>query len=106
MNRNDEDKSTGNEIAIPLPVLRVINKSWDDPEFKRRLLADPVKVLRAEGVNLPEGLRVRVIEDTDKLLHLVLPNKQGSKTVTGQSQAAEGATIMYSRDHSASRGRR
>jgi hypothetical protein len=75
----------------------VINKSWDDPEYKRRLLADPATVLRAEGVNLPKGVRVRVIEDTDKLLHLVLPNEQGAKNVTGQSQAAEAATIMYSR---------
>jgi hypothetical protein len=105
MNRDDEDKSVANEIAIPLPVLRVINKSWDDPEFKRRLLADPVNVLRAEGVNLPEGLRVRVIEDTEKLLHLVLPNAQGAKSVTGQSPAAKGATIMYSRDSAASVGR-
>jgi hypothetical protein len=98
MNRDDEDKSASNEIAIPLPVLRVINKSWDDPEFKRRLLADPVNVLRAEGVHLPDGLRVRVIEDTEKLLHLVLPNAQGAKSVTGQSQVAKGATIMYSRE--------
>jgi hypothetical protein len=44
---------------------------------------------------------VRVIEDTDKLLHLVLPNEQGAKNVTGQSQAAEAATIMYSRGHTA-----
>jgi hypothetical protein len=104
MNPDDKTKSAANDIEIPLPVLRVINKCWDDPEFKRRLLADPVTVLRAEGVKLPQGVRVRVIEDTDKLLHLVLPNEQGAKNVTGQSQAAEGATIMYSRHPAAGEG--
>lgn len=104
MIQDNEAKSVGNDIEIPLPVLRVINKSWDDPEFKRRLLADPVKVLRDEGVHLPAGVRVQVIEDTDKLLHLVLPNEQGAKNVTGQAPATEGATIMYSRNPSAGAG--
>ena len=97
MSRNDKAMHEGDSVGIPLPVLRVINKSWDDPEFKRRLLADPVGVLRAEGVNLPEGVRVRVIEDTAKTLHLVLPNEQGAKTFTAESPAEDGACIMYSR---------
>ena len=84
-------------IEIPLPILRVINKSWDDPEYKRRLLANPVEVLRAEGVNLPEGITVRVLEDTDKLLHLPLPNSLSAKVITGELQGANGASLMYPR---------
>jgi Nitrile hydratase, alpha chain len=102
MNRDDKTKHESDGVGIPLPVLRVINKSWDDPEFKRRLLADPVSVLRAEGVDLPKGVRVRVIEDAEKTLPFVLPNQQGAKNFTGQSLAAEGASIMYSRDLPAS----
>jgi hypothetical protein len=105
MNRDNEATGIGNDFEISLPILRVINKSWDDPAFKSRLLADPVKVLEEEGVNVPKGIRVRVVEDTDKLLHLVLPNEQGAKNVTGRSQAATGATIMYPRNPAASDGR-
>ena len=47
MSQETDANTAGKDIAIPLPVLRVINKSWDDPEFKRRLLADPVSVLLA-----------------------------------------------------------
>jgi hypothetical protein len=53
MNRDNEATGIGNDFEISLPILRVINKSWDDPAFKSRLLADPVKVLEEEGVNLP-----------------------------------------------------
>jgi hypothetical protein len=98
MNRDDKATHESNSLGIPLPVLRVINKCWDDPEFKRRLFADPVSALKAEGVTLPEGVRVRVVEDTEKTLHLVLPNQQGAKNFTGHSPAAAGASIMYSRD--------
>jgi len=105
MDRDNKAKHESDGVGIPLHVHRVINKSWDDPDFKRRLLADPVSVLKAERVILPEGVRVRVIEDTDKILHLVLPNQQGAKNFTGQSPAAEGTSIMYSRDPTASGGR-
>jgi hypothetical protein len=37
------------------------------------LLAEPEGVLKAEGLELPYGVAVRVIQDTDKLMHLVIP---------------------------------
>ena len=40
----------------------LIAKSWDDPALHRRLLEQPVDVLREIGVELPPGMSVRVVE--------------------------------------------
>lgn len=54
---------------------QLIAKCWADEAFKQKLLADPDAVLKAEGLELPAGLTVKVLENTDKLFHLVLPPK-------------------------------
>ena len=52
---------------------QVIMRAWKDPNFKKRLLADPMTVLREGGLEIPAGVTVKVYEDTHKLRHLVLP---------------------------------
>jgi len=52
---------------------RVVAKAWADEEFKQRLLADPAAIAREEGVAIPDGLTVRVIEDAPGTRTLVLP---------------------------------
>jgi hypothetical protein len=54
---------------------QVIGKCWADEAFKRKLLADPVATLKAEGVELPAGISIKVLEDDDKVHHLVIPAK-------------------------------
>ena len=46
---------------------QVVAKAWSDAAFKQRLLAGPVAVLRAEGVDVPEGRQVRVVEESETL---------------------------------------
>ncbi len=43
---------------------RVVAKAWADKTFKQRLLADPKAVLQEEGISVPEGVEVRVVEET------------------------------------------
>ena len=52
---------------------RVVAKAWADEEYKRRLLADPAAVAREEGVPVPEGLTLKVVEDVPGTRTLVLP---------------------------------
>ena len=54
---------------------QIIAKSWLDDDFKQKLLADPVAMLIAEGVKLPNGLAIQAHENTDKTFHLVIPPK-------------------------------
>jgi len=63
--RDDHQKQMG----------KVIAKAWSDPAFKHKLLANPAATLRAEGIDVPDGLDVRVVENTVSAVHIVLPPK-------------------------------
>jgi len=55
----------------------VIAKCWSDDGFKKKLLADPAATLKAEGVTieLPAGMTLKAVENTDKVYHVVIPAK-------------------------------
>ena len=50
-----------------------VAKAWADEDYKQRLLSDSVAVLKEEGVDVPEGMDVKVVENTKDLIHIVLP---------------------------------
>ena len=52
---------------------KIIAKAWRDPAFKAELIANPAAALKAEGIDVPAGMAVTVLENTDKHFHLVLP---------------------------------
>ena len=54
---------------------KIIAKAWRDPVFKAELIANPAAALKAEGIDVPAGMTVTVVENTDKQFHLVLPPK-------------------------------
>ena len=51
---------------------KIIAKAWRDPAFKAALIANPAAALKAEGIVVPDGTAVTVLENTDKQFHLVL----------------------------------
>ena len=55
------------------PMQKIIARCWEDEAFKKRLMADPAKILGAEGVNVPDGVSIRVVEDTDQVRTLIIP---------------------------------
>lgn len=52
----------------------IIARSWGDAEFKQKLIDDPIAVLEAEGLPIRAGMQIKVLENNDHLVHLVLPN--------------------------------
>jgi len=52
---------------------QLIAKCWADEAFKQRLLADPAETLKAEGIEVPTGVRVQVVENTAQVCTLVIP---------------------------------
>ena len=54
-------------------IMKVIAKAWDDPKFKAKLLENPRSVLQAEGITFPDGINIKVVENTPSQLHIVLP---------------------------------
>ena len=43
-------------------------------ELKRRFLASPHEVLAERGIPVPEGVTLKVLEDSENLRHIVLPH--------------------------------
>lgn len=61
---------------------RLIERSLEDEEFRQRLLDDPRAVLEQElGSVLPEGVNVRVVQESQDTIYLVLPS---TSAVVGQ----------------------
>ena len=53
---------------------KLIEKAMQDPAFRAKLVADPKAVIEKElGRKLPDGVSVRVLEDSASAVHLVLP---------------------------------
>jgi Nitrile hydratase, alpha chain len=52
---------------------KVVAKAWSDSVFKAKLLKDPQAVLAEAGVEMPPGVAVKVVENTQDTMHLVLP---------------------------------
>ncbi|WP_114496820.1 NHLP leader peptide family RiPP precursor [Fontibacillus phaseoli] len=53
---------------------RVIEKAWQDPSFKAKLLADPKAAIQeALGVILPDHIKVKTVEENSDEFYLVLP---------------------------------
>jgi hypothetical protein len=57
----------------PKDLEDLIVKTWIDPDFKARLLADPAGTLREFGVTPPTGVELVVTENTGRRKTLVLP---------------------------------
>lgn len=53
----------------------VTAKALDSNKYKQQLLADPAAVLTAEGLTIPEGVRVVILENTADTIYLVLPSQ-------------------------------
>jgi hypothetical protein len=69
---------------------RILDRAGQDPEFRRRLLANPQATIEAAlGVKVPSGIRLNILEETDGQLYLVLPAQSaGDGELTDSELAA------------------
>ena len=58
---------------------QIVAQASTDQGFKRRLLADPAAVLKENGIAVPAGVRITVVEDTDQVIHLTLPARRAGE---------------------------
>ena len=58
----------------------MLQKTWDDPEFKKTFIENPKKILEKElGRSLPKDLKVNVYENTPTVFNIVLPQKSSGE---------------------------
>jgi hypothetical protein len=65
----DPEQVKGLRILEELAV-----RALDDGQFRRQLIEHPEDELRNAGLEVPDGVRVIIHENTDDELHLVLPS--------------------------------
>jgi hypothetical protein len=68
----------------------VIKKAWDDEAFMQRLLEDATTVLKEQGIQLPEGMKVKAVQNSEKLAYIVIPPKPGRNISDTQLESIAG----------------
>ena len=75
---------------------KIVAKAWCDEAYKAELLNNPEQVLKAEGAEIPEGVRVHVVEEqkpsTAEDIYLYLPPI--NQTISVQEGEMKKAAIM------------
>ena len=66
-----------------------------DKELRHRLTDAPAVVLKEQGIPMPEGVDIRVVENTDRVVHLSLPAMSPDGELTaGQLDGVVGGTLI------------
>ena len=59
---------------------KLVSRAWSDPGFKERLVSDAAGVMRENGIAVPDGIAIRVHEDSPSVRNIVLPMKTDRMT--------------------------
>lgn len=54
---------------------KVQAKAWADPNFKAKLLKNPVQALKEMGINIPSEQKVEIHENTRNVTHFIIGEK-------------------------------
>ena len=54
-------------------LARLFAACWKDEALKARFMADPKSVLKEHGMDVPDNLDVKVVENADDCVHITLP---------------------------------
>ena len=69
---------------------RFLVQAVTDEAFRAALLADAKGALKSQGVDIPEGIEIKVVEDTPTQLHLVLPPRLPEEMSDAELEAVNG----------------
>ena len=74
---------------------QLIAKCWADEAFKQQLMADPAGTLKQEGMEVPEGMTIQVVENTGHVFHLVIPTQPTDLSDEELARAAGGMDCVF-----------
>lgn len=74
----------------------LVADAWADPDLKQRLLKDPMGVCKERGIVPPQGMKIKIVEDTDEVAHFVLPSKPSEEELSAEEleSVAGGQTTL------------
>jgi hypothetical protein len=83
---------------------QIVGRAWADDRFSQRLRADPAGVLSEYDLSPPAGLRIEVLEnpdrvpeDTEGVMHLVLPGKPSAAELSEEDLGKSGGAVDAAR---------
>lgn len=79
-----------NKLDLLNPSDSIISLALRDPEFKKRLLANPKLAIEGTfGVQIPKDIEIKVLEDSNNQLHMEILNaKSGHKELSDAELSA------------------
>ena len=54
-------------------LARLFAACWKDEALKARFMSDPKLVLKEHGLDVPDGIDIKVVENADDCVHVTLP---------------------------------
>ena len=54
-------------------LAQLFAKCWKDEALKARFMSDPKALLKEHGLDVPDNLGVKVLENADDCVHITLP---------------------------------
>ena len=68
---------------------------WKDEALKARFMNDPKAVLAEYGMDVPDGMDVKVVENSDNTVHITMPMAPGGHHELSDEElsAAAGGTL-------------
>ena len=73
-----------------------VERAGSDPTFRARLLTTPARALQEAGITVPDGVDVRVVENTASVRYLVAPRKPEGFSADGGGEASGGDSVPES----------
>ena len=94
--RGGQTMAASNEQAERAKYGQVVAKAWSDSAFKAKLLKDPQAALVEAGVEVPAGVSVKVVVETETTRYFILPlpppegdlSEEALEKVAGGTQGA------------------
>lgn len=78
-------------------MAKIIARAWSEESFKERLISNPRAVLTECEISVPAGIEVRVLEQTDQVMYIVLPMKPGEEWLIKPDMSEETDEIACAR---------
>lgn len=71
-------------------IADVVARYYGDPDFAAQVDADPTAVLKAEGVEIPDGATVKLLFNSETVWHLVVPDRTVVEDFSATPEPASG----------------
>jgi hypothetical protein len=79
---------------------KILARAWADPDFQQQLMANPKEIFRAEGIEVPDEVKLNVLVDNPEHINLVLsdqPRAARPRTSDGTDDIYALLTVAYNR---------